>query len=107
MRTVVLTLSLLIVAARPAAADEAKDLVNNAIRAMAGSDLRLNRLATVVRIERGIFFVPTGDQPTQRTTSIALPDRIKFDAMVTAAGGPQPVVIAVDGIRGWKRMGPS
>jgi hypothetical protein len=105
MRTGLLAVGLLTLVPAAGRADDAAAVVERAVIATANSDIRLRRLDTVVRTERGAFFQPTGELPTRRTASLALPDRIKYDATLTVGGQPQSVILTVDGVRGWKRMG--
>jgi hypothetical protein len=105
MRTSLLAVGLLTLVPAAGRADDAAAVVERAVAATAGSDIRLRRLDAVVRAERGSFFQPTGELPTQRTAYLGLPDRIKYDATITVGGQPQPVILSVEGVRGWKRMG--
>ncbi|HEY1378171.1 MAG TPA: hypothetical protein VGF55_15320 [Gemmataceae bacterium] len=104
MRTGLLAIGLLTLVPAAGRADDAATVVERAVTATAGSDIRLRRLDAVVRTERGSFFQPAGELPTRRIAYLALPDRIKYDATITVGGQPQSVVLAVDGVHGWKRM---
>jgi hypothetical protein len=106
MRNLLLSLTVVALTVSPTRADDADALVDKAIRAMASSDLRLNRLSTVVRVERGSFITPLGEAPTQRTVYLCPPGQIKYDASVTMAGQTQPIVLALSGVNGWHKSGP-
>ena len=68
MRSTLLAFTLLAHLSSLARADDAAAVVNKAVQAMATSDLRLNRLANMIRTEHGSFFVP-GDAITAKHDS--------------------------------------
>ena len=104
LRTVLIAVGIVAVAPPFGRADDAAAIVDKAIRVTANSELRLNRLATVVRTERCTFFQPTGEMPMQRTVYLA-PDRIKYDVKFTGAGQAGTMILARNGARGWKSTG--
>jgi hypothetical protein len=105
MRSVLLALAIVALAPQLGRADDTVYNVEKAIRVTANSDLRLNRLATVVRVERGTFFAPTGEISTQRTAYLAPPDKIKYEAKLNRGGQAETMILARNGLRGWKSGG--
>jgi hypothetical protein len=105
MRTTLPTLSLLILVCGPGRADDAAAVVEKAVQAMAGSDLRLQRLSAIVRTDRGTLNLPAGEVPVQRTVYLCPPDRLKYDATITINGQPQAMVLALSGVNGWQSAG--
>jgi hypothetical protein len=104
MRTVLLAIGIISSAPQIGWADEAVAIVDRAVQVTANSDLRLNRLQNFIRTEQGTFSMPTGDTPARRTAYVGPPDRIKFEAVLTVGGQPQSVIVAVNGIAGWKQL---
>jgi len=104
MRTPLLTIGLIACIVAPVRADDAKAIIDKAVKATASSDLRLNRLQNVIRTEKGTFFVPGADTPARRTAYLGPPERIKFDAVLGGSGDTQPVVLSLNGAGGWKSM---
>lgn len=102
MRFVLVAAGFIALVPQSALADDAEAIVEKAVRAMANSDLRLNRLATVVRVERGAFYPPVGEIPTRRTAYLSPPDHIKYDAELTRGGQKGAMILAVNGVSGWK-----
>jgi hypothetical protein len=105
MRSILLASIVLTLLAPAGRADDATDIVDKAVRAMATSDLRLNRLATAVRVERGSFFPPSGEMPCERTVSISPPDRVRYDATITIGRERQSMVMALNGLLSWQKAG--
>jgi hypothetical protein len=103
MRIVTLAIGVL-VAVAAGRAEEPAAIVEKAIQATATSELRLHRLKTVKRFERGTMYgLPGGDWSVERVTSCALPDQIKHDAMVSVSGQKQSLIMAVNGTSGWQQ----
>jgi hypothetical protein len=88
-------------------ADDAATVVEKAVGVMANSDLRLNRLRTVVRSEHGTINLPMGEMQVQRTAYLNPPERIKYDATLTIDSRPQTMVLALNGVNGWQKAGPA
>jgi hypothetical protein len=105
MRSISLALAIVALAPQLGRADDAVYIVDKAIRVTANSDLRLNRLATVERIERGTFFPPAGEISVQRTAYLAPPDKIKYEAKLNRGGLSETMILARNGPRGWKSSG--
>jgi hypothetical protein len=105
MRSVLLPLAIVALGPQLGRADDAVYIVEKAIRVTANSELRLNRLATVVRVERGTLFPPAGEISTQRTAYLASPDKIKYEAKLDRGGRAETMILARNGLRGWKSGG--
>ena len=103
MRTVLLMAGLVALTPQFARADDAAAIVEKAVRATANSDLRLNRLATVIRTDRGSLFMPSGEVPVQRIAYLSAPERVKYEATLTVNGQRQAVVMALNGLAGWQQ----
>jgi hypothetical protein len=101
MRIVLVAVGLFVLAPNFSRADDATDVVDKAVRATANSDLRLNRLQNVKRMEKGNFYPLGGDIAARRTVYLAPPDRIKFEADLTSGGQSQPLILSINGVRGW------
>jgi len=87
-----------------ARADDATAIVDKAIRSTATSELILNRLSNVLRTERGVFHIPGGDIPADRTSFLNPPSRVKYEAMLTQGGQKAPFLLTLDGVNGWKSV---
>ncbi len=105
MRTRLLAVGLLALIPAAGRADDAAATVERAVVATANSDLRLRRLETVVRSDRGTLFMPVGEVPVQRTAYFSAPDRLKYDASLTIGGQRQAMVIVLNGLNGWQQSG--
>jgi hypothetical protein len=103
MRMVLLTAGLITLVPQFARADDAEAIVEKAVRAMANSDLRLNRLGNVVRTDRGSLFMPGGEVPVRRTAYLCPPDRIKYEAILTVNGQPSATIMALNGLTAWQQ----
>jgi hypothetical protein len=86
-------------------ADDASAIVDKAVEATATSSLRLHRLSNVVRTDRGTLFMPDGEWTAERVATYALPDRLKYVAMLTVAGQRRPTIMALNGPLGWQQSG--
>lgn len=103
MRLIVIAAGWLMVGPQLVRAADAVAVVEKAIQATATSDLRLNRLTTVVRTDRGSLFLPTGTIVVERTAYLNPPDRIKYEAHLTTGGDRQAMIIVLNGLTGWQR----
>jgi hypothetical protein len=101
MRKALKTVVLLLLCG-PARADDAAAVVEKAVQAMAGSELRLHRLSTIIRTDRGTLFL-MGEVPVQRTVYLSPPDRLKYDGSITINAQPQALVLALNGVNGWTK----
>lgn len=89
----------------PARADDAAAIVEKAIQATAGSDLRLHRLDRMIRTDRGTLNLPVGEVQVQRTVYLSPPDRLKYDATLSGSGQPPVLVLTLNGVGGWQQAG--
>jgi hypothetical protein len=102
MRAGLLMLGLVSTFSATVRADEPATIVDKAVRVTANSDVRLNRLASVVRTDRGTMFMPEGALLVERTAYLA-PDRLLYDAVLNGGGARKPMVIGLNGQTGWKK----
>src|SRR5215208_5482865 len=107
MRTTLPALGFLVFICGPGRANDvaAVTVVENAVRAMANSDLRLNRLSSVIRKESGTLNLPTGPAAVQRTVFLNPPERLKYEAVLDLAGQKQTMILALNGVNGWQKAG--
>src|SRR5438105_4147725 len=103
MRIFVLAVGLFTLAPAAGRADDAAAILDKAVQATATSDLMLNRLAVMVRTDRGTLFLPGEPAQVERTCYLRRPDRLKYDATMTTAGQKQTMVIALNGPLGWQQ----
>ncbi len=103
MRIVVIVAGIVTLAPQLGRADDAVAIVDKAVQATATSDLRLNRLANVIRADHGTLFMPAGDMAVQRTAYLGIPDRIKYDSTLTVSGQRQSMVLVLNGLTGWQQ----
>jgi hypothetical protein len=103
MRTALIAAGFIVLAPVLARADDAVAIVDKAVQATANSDLRLRRLESVVRSDRGTLFMPGGDMAVQRTAYLCPPDRVKYDATITTNGQRQAMVITLNGLLAWQQ----
>jgi hypothetical protein len=106
MRLALPALTFLALVPLTARADDATAVVEKAVGAMANSDLRLNRLRTIVRTERGTISLPTGDVEVQRTAYLNPPERLKYEARLTLNNQPESMTLTLNGVNGWQKSGP-
>jgi hypothetical protein len=105
MRIAPFTAALLLVLPNAVVADDATALVDKAVQATAGSDLRLNRLSNLVRVEQGTLNFLTGPTPVKRKVYLSPPDRLKYDATIDRGGQQESLVLTLNGVAGWKKEG--
>jgi hypothetical protein len=86
-------------------ADDAAAVVEQTVRATAGSDQQLGKLSNYVQTARGTLTLPTGDVPVSRTAYVNPPDRIKYDAQIGQPGQRQQIAICLNGLKGWNQLG--
>jgi hypothetical protein len=104
MGTVFLATGLLAALAGRGRADDAAAIVEQAVRATVGSEQRLAKLANVVQTAHGTLSLPGGDVPVLRTAYISPPDRLKYDAQIGPPGQRQPLLICLNGVKGWQQI---
>src|SRR5947209_8002386 len=80
-------------------ADDARDWVEQAVRAHAGGDARLAKLQNYVQTARGnVTFVG----PATREGQLNLPDRARWSFEFSQPGRKLTVVLCVNGAHGWR-----
>ena len=104
MRNSILAAGLMLVVPTLGRADDAQDVLDKAIQATANSPLRLNRLATVVRTDRGTLYRVEGAMDYERTAYLCPPDRLKYDVVLSSGGQKQPMIIGLNGAGGWQKL---
>jgi hypothetical protein len=102
MRTVLLAAGAFLIVST-VRADDATAILDKAVQATATSALRLHRLANVIRNDRGTLFMPDGEWTAERVATYALPDRLKYVAILTVAGQRRPTIMALNGPLGWQQ----
>ena len=94
MRTTVVLA--LMVAAGYCRADDARDWVEQAVRAHTGTDARLAKLQNYVQTARGtVTFVGTGSREGQ----LSLPDRVRWSFEFSQPGRKLAIILGVNGTR--------
>jgi hypothetical protein len=87
------------------AADDAKEIIERAIRAHAGTEAQLAQRRVCVSTSKGTLALPMmGNTPTTRETTFILPDRLKWSLQLSPPGQKVSFVIALDGLTGWRSM---
>jgi hypothetical protein len=84
-----------------AAAQDARAVIDRAIKATAGTDDELAKQKVCVHTSRGAMRLRDDMVPARREAFQALPDRIKWVAEVQGGGRTAPYVITLNGLRGW------
>jgi hypothetical protein len=103
MRTVLLVVGSILLLPAAGRADEAEDILDKAIQATATSALRLNRLANVIRTDRGTLFLPEGPTTFERKAYLSGPERLRYEATLIRGGQKDSIIMAVSPAGAWQK----
>src|SRR5947209_13571016 len=78
-------------------ADDARDWVEQAVRAHAGTDARLARLQNFVQTARGTVNFVGSDVAATREGQLSLPDRARWSFEFNQPGRKLPIVLCLNG----------
>jgi hypothetical protein len=102
MRTTVVLA--LMVAAGHCRADDARDWVEQAVHAHAGTDARLAKLQNYVQTARGTVNFVGSDVAATREGQLNLPDRVRWSFEFSQPGRKLPIILCVNGAKGWRSL---
>src|SRR5581483_10550327 len=104
MRTT-LAFGLLLGVAGGSIAADPSDVIDRAVRATAGTSANLQKRKAFVFQAKGLMVLPgVGEVPAVRECTAALPDRIKWVAELSPMGTKMPVVVVINGVKGWQMI---